>query len=82
MAAGHPPPTPKLNFGGIYVNTSNAKVGDRGSEVLKPAPSGSECSNGLLGLTVAATDGRPSLRTAVWSAGESYEVSWTIEANQ
>ena len=42
MAAGHPPPTPKLNFGGIYVNTSNAKVGDRGSEVLKPAPSGSE----------------------------------------
>ena len=40
MAAGHPPPTPKLNFGGIYVNTSNAKVGDRGSEVLKPAPSG------------------------------------------
>ena len=59
MAAGHPPPTPKLNFGGIYVNTSNAKVGDRGSEVLKPAPS-----------------------NTVWSAGESYEVSWTIEANQ
>ena len=57
MAAGHPPPVPKLNFGGLYVNTSHAQVGDKGSEVLKPAPSGT-----------------------VWSPGESYEVTWTIEA--
>lgn len=55
MAAGHPPPVPKLNFGGLYVNTSHAKVGDRGSKVLPKAPSGT-----------------------VWSAGTSYEVSWTI----
>ncbi len=58
MASGHLPPTPKQNFGGAYVNTTHAKVGDKGSEVLPPAPSGT-----------------------VWSAGMSYEVSWTIEAN-
>ena len=46
MAAGHPPPTPTLNFGGIYVNTSHAKVGDRGSEVLPAAPSGTTWSAG------------------------------------
>jgi hypothetical protein len=57
MASGHLPPTPKQNFGGQYVNTSHAKVGDKGTEVLPPAPSGTR-----------------------WSAGMSYEVSWTIEA--
>jgi len=40
MAAGHPPPTPKQNFGGLYVNTTHAKVGDKGTEVLPKAPSG------------------------------------------
>ena len=56
MASGHRPPTPALNFGGAYVNTTHAKVGDKGTS-LPPAPSGT-----------------------VWSAGMSYEVSWTIEA--
>jgi hypothetical protein len=56
MASGHLPPTPKLNFGGAYVNTSKAKVGDKGTS-LPPAPSGT-----------------------VWSAGMTYEVTWTIEA--
>ena len=46
MAAGHPPPTPKQNFGGLYVNTTHAKVGDKGSEVLPPAPSGTVWSPG------------------------------------
>ena len=46
MAAGHPPPTPTLNFGGIYVNTSHAKVGDKGSEVLPRAPSGTTWTAG------------------------------------
>lgn len=38
MAGGHHPPNG--GFGGIYVNTTHAKLGDRGSEVLPPAPSG------------------------------------------
>jgi len=56
MAGGHKPPDG--GFGGIYVNTTHAKLGDKGSLVLPAAPSGT-----------------------VWKAGESYEVSWTIEAN-
>lgn len=36
MAGGHLPPNG--GFGGIYVNTSNAKLGDRGTEVLPPMP--------------------------------------------
>ena len=38
MAGGHKPP--QGSFGGIYVNTSHAKLGDKGSEVLPKAPSG------------------------------------------
>lgn len=57
MAGGHRPPDG--GFGGIYVNTSHAKLGDAGSEVLPKAPS-----------------------NTTWSAGKSYEVTWTIEANR
>ena len=57
MAGGHKPP--QGGFGGIYVNTSHAKLGDKGTEVLPKAPSGT-----------------------TWAAGRSYEVTWTIEANQ
>jgi hypothetical protein len=46
MASGHLPPTPKQNFGGAYVNTSHAKVGDKGSG-LPPAPSGTVWSPGM-----------------------------------
>jgi len=56
MAGGHKPP--QGGFGGIYVNTSHAKLGDLGSKVLPRAPS-----------------------NTTWLAGNSYEVSWTIEAN-
>eukprot|EP00040_Diaphanoeca_grandis_P016385 m.84522 g.84522 ORF g.84522 m.84522 type:complete len:365 (-) comp25761_c0_seq1:150-1244(-) len=38
MAGGHHPPDG--GFGGIYVNTTHAKLGDSGSKVLPPAPSG------------------------------------------
>ena len=47
MAGGHLPPTPKMNFGGAYVNTTHAKVGDKGTEVLPPAPSGTVWSAGM-----------------------------------
>ena len=57
MAGGHKPP--EGGFGGIYVNTSHAKLGDAGTEVLPKTESG-----------------------ATWSAGMSYEVTWTIEANR
>eukprot|EP01052_Picozoa_sp_SAG31_P073929 SAG31_NODE_32990_length_349_cov_0.828000_1_plen_70_part_01 len=40
------------------MNTTHAKTGDKGSEVLPKTPT-----------------------NTVWSAGMSYEVSWTIEAN-
>jgi hypothetical protein len=55
MAGGHKPP--EGGFGGIYVNTSHAKLGDAGSEMLPKAPTGVK-----------------------WSAGMSYEVTWSIEA--
>ena len=38
VAGGHQPPDG--GFGGIYVNTSHARLGDMGSAVLPPAPSG------------------------------------------
>jgi hypothetical protein len=38
MAGGHKPP--QGGFGGIYVNTSHAKLGDKGTKVLPKAPSG------------------------------------------
>eukprot|EP00041_Stephanoeca_diplocostata_P012273 m.205821 g.205821 ORF g.205821 m.205821 type:complete len:362 (+) comp18884_c0_seq1:159-1244(+) len=38
MAGGHRPPDG--GFGGIYVNTTHAQLGDKGSEVLPAAPSG------------------------------------------
>jgi hypothetical protein len=56
MAGGHKPPDG--GFGGIYVNTSHAKLGDAGSESLPKTGAG-----------------------PTWSAGMSYEVTWTIEAN-
>jgi hypothetical protein len=56
MAGGHKPPDG--GFGGIYVNTTHAKLGDAGSKVLPKAPS-----------------------NTTWMAGQSYEVTWTIEAN-
>ena len=37
MAGGHKPP--QGGFGGIYVNTSHAVLGDKGSAVLPSAPS-------------------------------------------
>merc|ERR1712166_1395789 len=37
MAGGHQPP--QGGYGGIYVNTTHAKLGDRGTEVLPKAPS-------------------------------------------
>ncbi len=40
MAGGHRPPDGR--FGGIYVNTTHAKLGDMGSRVLPAAPSGTE----------------------------------------
>lgn len=39
MAGGHLPP--EGGFGGIYVNTTNAKLGDLGSKVRAPAAGGS-----------------------------------------
>jgi len=56
MAGGHKPPNG--GFGGIYVNTTNAKLGDIGTKVLPKYDTG-----------------------VVWKAGETVEVSWTIEAN-
>jgi hypothetical protein len=44
MAGGHKPP--EGGFGGIYVNTSHAKLGDRGTEVLPKAPSGTVWKRG------------------------------------
>lgn len=38
MAGGHKPPNG--GFGGIYVNTTHAKLGDRGSEVLPAMKTG------------------------------------------
>jgi hypothetical protein len=38
VAGGHKPPNGL--FGGIYVNTTHASLGDLGSHVLKPLPSG------------------------------------------
>jgi hypothetical protein len=38
MAGGHKPPNG--GFGGIYVNTTHAKLGDKGTEVLPATPSG------------------------------------------
>ena len=38
MAGGHKPPDG--GFGGIYVNTTHARLGDKGTEVLPKAPSG------------------------------------------
>lgn len=38
VAGGHQPPDG--GFGGIYVNTTHAKLGDKGTEVLPPMPSG------------------------------------------
>ena len=55
MAGGHKPP--QGGFGGIYVNTSHAKLGDKGTEVLPKTPP-----------------------QAKWTAGMTYEVTWTIEA--
>lgn len=56
MAGGHPPPNG--GFGGVYTNTSHARLGDRGTHILPRMPS-----------------------QATWTAGASYEVSWTIETN-
>jgi hypothetical protein len=44
MAGGHKPP--QGGFGGIYVNTSHAKLGDVGTEVLPKAPSGTSWTAG------------------------------------
>jgi hypothetical protein len=38
MAGGHKPPNG--GFGGIYVNTTHAKLGDKGTEVLPKMPTG------------------------------------------
>ena len=38
MAGGHKPPNG--GFGGIYVNTTHAKLGDKGTEVLPKTPTG------------------------------------------
>ena len=38
MAGGHKPPNG--GFGGIYVNTTNAKLGDKGTDVLPKMPTG------------------------------------------
>jgi len=40
VAGGHKPP--EGSFGGIYVNTSHAKLGDLGSKVLPKTPTGVE----------------------------------------
>ena len=44
VAGGHRPPSGA--FGGIYVNTSHAKLGDFGSKTLPPAPSGTSWKAG------------------------------------
>jgi hypothetical protein len=56
VAGGHQPP--QGSFGGIYVNTTHAHIGDYGTKVLPKTPTGTS-----------------------WKAGETVEVSWTIEAN-
>ena len=44
VAGGHPPPNGA--FGGLYVNTSHAKLGDFGSVVLPRADSGTKWKAG------------------------------------
>lgn len=41
-AGGHMPPalSGKASFGGVYINTTHAKLGDDGSKTLEAAPSG------------------------------------------
>ena len=41
-AGGHLPPalSGKASFGGVYINTTHAKLGDDGDKTLKPAASG------------------------------------------
>ena len=41
-AGGHLPPalSGKASFGGVYINTTHAKLGDDGSKTLEAAPSG------------------------------------------
>jgi hypothetical protein len=45
MAGGHKPPNGR--FGGIYVNTSHAKLGDAGSQALPRAPSNTTWRAGM-----------------------------------
>jgi len=45
VASGHQPP--EGSFGGIYVNTEHAKIGDFGSKVLPKMPSGAEWKAGM-----------------------------------
>ena len=78
MAGGHKPP--QGGFGGIYVNTSHAKLGDKGTEVLPKAPSGVSAAAPFASSSEAFFKGRRWQTT--WAAGRSYEVTWTIEANQ
>eukprot|EP00656_Telonema_subtile_P018076 TRINITY_DN19740_c0_g4_i1.p1 TRINITY_DN19740_c0_g4~~TRINITY_DN19740_c0_g4_i1.p1 ORF type:complete len:386 (+),score=67.28 TRINITY_DN19740_c0_g4_i1:61-1218(+) len=46
VAGGHRPP--EGSFGGIYVNTTHAKLGDYGSRVLPKAPSGTSWKAGAV----------------------------------
>ena len=45
MAGGHKPP--QGGFGGIYVNTSHAKLGDKGTAVLPKTPSQASWTAGM-----------------------------------
>ena len=49
VAGGHRPPNGA--FGGIYRNTSHAKLGDAGSKVLPPMPTGIKWTRGGVGTT-------------------------------
>jgi hypothetical protein len=44
MAGGHKPPDG--GFGGIYVNTTHAVLGDKGTDVLPATPSGASWKAG------------------------------------
>ena len=70
----------------VYADNIFAKMGDLGSEVLKPAPSGTVCESSvrlcrwLCRWLCRGSDGRPLLRTG--TAGTDVEVAWGIRFNQ
>lgn len=47
-AGGHLPPalSGKASFGGVYITTAHATLGDDGSRTLKPKPSGATWAPG------------------------------------